>query len=150
MTIHKVKVQALAFSPNEKYLVSLGGEDDNSIVLWDLKTGAAVSGSTASKGSTGLAHCLKYSNHDDTVFISAGNSNIRVWKIDEGDLRVHATDCQSGQIKRVVKNILVDNKDEFFYCGTTSGDVLQIQMKNNLFKSLGPAKTKVFAFSLLK
>lgn len=28
-TLHKVKVQAVAFSPNDKYLASLGGIDDN-------------------------------------------------------------------------------------------------------------------------
>lgn len=28
LTLHKTKVQALAFSPNDKFLVTLGGEDD--------------------------------------------------------------------------------------------------------------------------
>ena len=28
LTLHKVKVEALAFSPNDKYVVSLGGQDD--------------------------------------------------------------------------------------------------------------------------
>ena len=28
LVLHKVTVQALAFSPNEKFLVSLGGRDD--------------------------------------------------------------------------------------------------------------------------
>ena len=29
LTLHKVKVQALAFSPTDKFLATLGGQDDN-------------------------------------------------------------------------------------------------------------------------
>lgn len=42
LELHKVKVEALAFSPNEKYLVSLGGQDDGSVVVWDLKAKKSV------------------------------------------------------------------------------------------------------------
>lgn len=28
LQLHKAKIEALAFSPNDKYLVSLGGQDD--------------------------------------------------------------------------------------------------------------------------
>ena len=33
LTLHMVKVQAVAFSPNDKYLASLGGQDDNRYVV---------------------------------------------------------------------------------------------------------------------
>lgn len=36
LNLHKAKVQSLAFSPNGAYLASLGGEDDNKLILWDL------------------------------------------------------------------------------------------------------------------
>ena len=36
----------------------------------------------------------------------------------------------------------VDENDKFFYCGTTSGDVLKINMNTKLLSSYGPAKEK--------
>ena len=29
LSLHKVRVQAVAFSPNDKFLATLGGQDDN-------------------------------------------------------------------------------------------------------------------------
>ena len=35
LSLHKVKVQAVAFSPNDKYLATLGGRDDNRYADYD-------------------------------------------------------------------------------------------------------------------
>jgi len=132
----------LAFSPHDKYLVSLGGEDDNSLIMWDVDKGSALCGSTASKDSSGLTTCLAYFNTTDDKFITAGHQVMRIWEFDAVQKKLRAFDCQLGQIKRIVKCITVDNQDEFMYCGTTSGDLLQVSLKSRLFKFSGPPKPK--------
>ncbi|KAJ3055850.1 Cilia- and flagella-associated protein 52, partial [Quaeritorhiza haematococci] len=151
-TLHKVKVQALAFSPHETYLASLGGQDDNTVIVWDLQKGTAICGSPASKESTGLSLCytLTYSNKDENVFVTGGDSTLRVWELNPVARKVRATDCQTGQIKRIVKCLTIDEGDEMMYCGTTTGDVLQVNMRTRLFKAAGPPKEKdLFSMGIL-
>ncbi|KAI8827083.1 WD40-repeat-containing domain protein [Fimicolochytrium jonesii] len=140
--LHKVKVQALAFSPRSLYLASLGGEDDNSIIVWDLVKGAAICGSPASKDSTGATLCLAYLNRDDTSFVTGGNGTLRVWELNAVARKVRPTDVVTGQIKRIVKCVVIDKLDEYMYCGTTTGDLLQCKISNKLFKLSGPPKEK--------
>lgn len=97
LNLHKVKVESLAFSPNDKYLVSLGGQDDDrysrhlilpdfmlcnwidsmsicvlSIVVWDIETKQAICWSTASSRIAGPCLVVQYSNTNDNIFVSAG------------------------------------------------------------------------------
>uniref|UniRef100_A0A8C8LTS4 Cilia- and flagella-associated protein 52 n=1 Tax=Oncorhynchus tshawytscha TaxID=74940 RepID=A0A8C8LTS4_ONCTS len=127
LQLHKAKVEGLAFSPNDKYLVSLGGQDDGSIVVWNLESKEAICGSPASAHSAG--HCL-------TI-----DGTMRVWELDLPNRKIRPTECQTGQLKRIVKCIEV-NDDLFFYCGTTSGDILKVNLKTRLLNSCGPRKQK--------
>lgn len=34
--LHKVLIQDLSFSADESFLASLGGQDDNQLVIWDV------------------------------------------------------------------------------------------------------------------
>ena len=36
LKLHKVNIQSLSFSADEKYLASLGGQDDNQLVIWEV------------------------------------------------------------------------------------------------------------------
>lgn len=137
LVLHKGKVQDVAFSPNEKYLASLGGRDDNKLVLWDMKTGEAICGSPAASES---AHTVRFLNRSDDVFVTGGSYNLRVWTFDLPNRKIRPVDCQLGQLKRVVNSIVIDDDDQYMYCATNSGDVLQVSLGPKLLKASGPLK----------
>ncbi|KAM6971925.1 cilia- and flagella-associated protein 52 [Aplochiton taeniatus] len=142
LQLHKAKVEALAFSPNDKYLVSLGGQDDGSIVVWNIESKEAICGSPASAHSAGHCLTIKYSNHNDDLFVSAGNGTIRVWELDLPNRKIRPVECQTGQLKRIVKCLEIPEGDQFFFCGTTSGDIMKVNLKTRLLNSYGPIKHK--------
>lgn len=69
LCLHKVMVQSLDFSHDESKLVSLGGPDDASLVLWDVATGEAICGSPTSGK---FLQSVKFMNNDSTHLATAG------------------------------------------------------------------------------
>uniref|UniRef100_A0A8C4XH28 Cilia- and flagella-associated protein 52 n=1 Tax=Erpetoichthys calabaricus TaxID=27687 RepID=A0A8C4XH28_ERPCA len=154
LVLHKAKVEALAFSPNGTYLVSLGGQDDGSVVLWNVAKREAICGSPASTHSSGISLTVKFPNLRDDIFITAGNCTLRVWELDLRNRKIWPIECQLGQLKRIVQCLEVEDDDSFFYGGTSSGDVLKVNLKTKLLNSCAPAKEKfsqgVTSLKLLK
>ena len=50
---------------------------------------------------------------------------LRVWELKEGR-KIVPTDCNLGQLKRIVNCVQFSDDDQYMYCGTSSGDVLQV------------------------
>ncbi|KAM9856612.1 cilia- and flagella-associated protein 52 [Aulostomus maculatus] len=142
LLLHKAKVEALAFSPKDKYLVSLGGQDDGRIVVWNIEKKEAICGSQASSSSAGPFFSLQYSNMSDNIFVSAGKGAVLVWDLDLPNRKIRATECQTGKLKRIVKCVQITKDDQFIYCGTTSGDIMRINLKTRLLSECGPVKAK--------
>lgn len=139
MTLHKVKVQALCFSADEKYLASLGGQDDNTLVVWDLVTGRPLCGGPA---SSDLSLCIAFFNNDSQQVITGGHGNLRVWDIDFVNRKVNPTDVNLGSLHRICRTIVIEPTDNYAFVGTTSGDVLCIQLQGaKLFKFAGPRQS---------
>lgn len=90
LVLHKGKIQSLAFSPGEKYLATLGGRDDNKLVVWDVETGEAICGSSAASET---ANTVTFFNNRDDMFVTGGNYNLRVWAFDRENRKIR---CVAG------------------------------------------------------
>eukprot|EP00039_Didymoeca_costata_P014700 m.240212 g.240212 ORF g.240212 m.240212 type:complete len:168 (+) comp16075_c0_seq3:369-872(+) len=66
--LHKVKVQALAFSPSDMFLASLGGVDDGQLAMWDVDNGKALCSARTRDGRGGQALTVAFCNHNDSTW----------------------------------------------------------------------------------
>mmetsp|Transcript_110188 Transcript_110188/g.351186 ORF Transcript_110188/g.351186 Transcript_110188/m.351186 type:complete len:620 (+) Transcript_110188:87-1946(+) len=137
LCLHKVAVTSLSFSFDEQFLATLGGQDDNSLVIWNVDNGTAICGTPA---ATDTAHTVKFFNKDNFSIVTGGNYHVIVWQFDLPNKKLRPTPVNLGQLKRVTTNVLIDANDEFCYCGTSTGDILQVALKSGLFRAVVPKK----------
>ncbi|NXO05333.1 CFA52 protein, partial [Rhinopomastus cyanomelas] len=142
LSLHKGRITGLAFSPNSLYLVSLGGQDDGSVVVWHVAENKAICGSPASARSAGNATVVAYSSSRDEVFVTAGKETIRVWQLDLANRKIYPTECQTGHLRRVITCLRVADDDSCFYVGTSSGDILKMSLNHKVLMNYGPQKKK--------
>lgn len=142
LVLHRNDVGALAFSPNDKYLVSLGGQDDGCVVVWNVDKKEAICGSQAQVMSAGAAHTIVYANNNDEVFVTGGSGTLRVWQLDLEGRKIRPSEVRTGQLKRTIRCIEMAEDDSYFYCGTTTGDILRVNMQSYNCQSHGPEKDR--------
>jgi len=141
LRLHKVLIQSLSFSNDEKYLASLGGQDDNSLVIWEVQTGKAICGHSVGNNN---ANKINFFNTNSSKLITIHNYGLRVWTCDLIAKKVQYQDINMGQIKRIFNCIVIAPDDKSAYLGTRTGDIIEINLERCLFKRVGPAK-RLFA-----
>lgn len=136
--LHKEKVETLAFSNDERCLITVGCQDDGNITLWDLETGKAICGTT----TTHNIQCATFFRTTNDHFVTAGKYSLKVWKIDFKNRRLIQTDCNLGQMKRVITCVKVSDDDQHAFCGTSTGDLLCVKIDGDIknLKLAGPNK----------
>jgi len=140
LKLHRVKVQDIAFSPNEDFLVSLGGEDDGKISFWDIESGKALCSAATGNCRAGFAECVAFCNNDNHTFVMGGNDSLRVWKFNPEVGKMDAKDVTVRGLRRLFKCIVVSEDDEVAYCGTKSGDIVAISLAQAALKMVGPER----------
>eukprot|EP00928_Gymnodinium_smaydae_P072566 TRINITY_DN55908_c0_g1_i1.p1 TRINITY_DN55908_c0_g1~~TRINITY_DN55908_c0_g1_i1.p1 ORF type:complete len:618 (-),score=132.88 TRINITY_DN55908_c0_g1_i1:184-2037(-) len=141
LSLHKVEVKSLSFSFDEEYLATLGGQDDNSLVVWQVRDGNAVCGTPAANDT---AQCVKFFNNTWEQLVTCGNYHVTVWGFDLHNKKLRPTQGELGLLKRIATNMVLSSDDRFVYCSTQSGDCLEVSLENAKFKTQGPKH----AFSL--
>ena len=69
-----------------------------------------------------------------------------MWELNPVTRKVLPTDCNLGQLKRIINCVQVSHDDQFMYCGTTSGDILQVQaytLSPNLVTTIVSAQVNI-------
>jgi len=135
LSLHKVAVTSLSFSFDEKYLATLGGQDDNSLVVWDLNDGNAICGTPA---ATDTAQTVQFFRKSNEMIVTAGNNHVKVWQFDLPNKKLRGTEAKLGQLKRCTTNVLLSADDTVAYCGTNTGDLLEVSLDRALFKRSVP------------
>ncbi|XP_001607842.2 cilia- and flagella-associated protein 52 [Nasonia vitripennis] len=126
--IHKVRVEDLCFSCESNYLISLGGRDDGNVVIWDVNKNDALCGSFASTEIAGNAYTIRRTNLRDQCFVTGGDRTLKVWRINQETRKVYGVDVKVGKLRRCINCIVIDERDELAYCGTSSGDIIKARL----------------------
>ncbi|KAL7042784.1 hypothetical protein ACKWTF_001277 [Chironomus riparius] len=129
--LHKVRVQDLCFSADEDHVISLGGKDCGMIIVWNINKNIAVCGQMAARETTGEAIFINGLHSRSRIFISGGNQNLRLWKLNSTTRRIAAQDVALGKLRREFTCMKVESRDELMYVGTKSGDVVKVNLNCN-------------------
>ncbi|OMJ85317.1 hypothetical protein SteCoe_13415 [Stentor coeruleus] len=137
MKLHKVMIQSLSFSCDEAYLASLGGQDDNMMIIWEVSTGKGFC-------STNIGHepgyDVQFFNNSNNKLISVQNLIVKIWEADYVAKKVNFTLVNLGNLKRQILNAVIDPSDTFAFVGTRTGDILEINLERASYKRCGPAR----------
>merc|ERR1711865_764824 len=87
---------------------------------------------------THTAHCVEWFRGNNTMLVTGGNYHVRVWQFDLPNKKLRPTQANLGQMKRVTTNVLLSADDTLCYCGTQTGDFLEISLDRALFKRSTP------------
>lgn len=69
---------------------------------------------------------FEYGGPLSALLVILHSHTLRVWELNPQTRKIVANDCNLGQLKRIVRCIQVSPDDGYMFCGTSSGDVLQV------------------------
>ncbi|XP_042560661.1 mitogen-activated protein kinase-binding protein 1-like [Clupea harengus] len=136
---HKYGVSCVTFSPNSKYIVSVGYQHDMIVNVWAWKKNVVVAANKVSSKVTAVAF-----SEDNSYFVTAGNRHVRFWYLDHsGSAKVDGPaplQGRSGLLGELQNNFFCDvacgrgSQSGSTFCITSSGLLCQFNERRMLEK----------------
>uniref|UniRef100_A0A1A9VDW4 Cilia- and flagella-associated protein 52 n=1 Tax=Glossina austeni TaxID=7395 RepID=A0A1A9VDW4_GLOAU len=126
--LHKVRAQSVCFTAHDKYIISIGGRDDGSVIVFDIETRTPICRSVASRGINGDPEVVRALNHNPSFFVTAGDRHLRLWSIQREMKKVNAQDVFMGKQQRRMCCVGIYRGDKYAYMGTYSGDLMKVAL----------------------
>jgi hypothetical protein len=86
---------------------------------------------------------VSFFNKNSSKLITVHHNAIKIWSFDHGTKKIKFFDCPLGHVKRYITCVSVDSHDDFAYCGTRSGDVLEVSLTKGIYSRSGPIDKKL-------
>uniref|UniRef100_A0A673M9N1 Mitogen-activated protein kinase binding protein 1 n=1 Tax=Sinocyclocheilus rhinocerous TaxID=307959 RepID=A0A673M9N1_9TELE len=136
---HKYGVACVAFSPNSKYIISVGYQHDMIVNVWAWKKNVVIAANKVSSKVTAVSFSA-----DSSYFVTAGNRHVKFWYLDHTkSSKVNATVPllgRSGLLGELRNNFFSDvacgkgRKANSTFCITSSGLLCEFNDKRMLDK----------------
>ena len=136
---HDYCINGLAFTHDEKILVTVGSEEDGRMILWDLSNGYIIAAApklplgTTCVAPGGFVKDIKRRNTDHYLFATAGKDGLTIWDLDPytGELvSLKLVGDVRATITRIITAISFTDDNEYIYGATTSGDYVIASLKH--------------------
>ncbi|KAA6393649.1 MAG: hypothetical protein EZS28_010824 [Streblomastix strix] len=69
-------------------------------------------------------------------------NNQRIWIIDFKNSKLFNNEINQGHVRRIRTTAVIDNDDQYAYLGSTTGDIVAIDIQNYYLKHFGSDKDK--------
>jgi len=125
---HLTRVNAVSFSYDGRYLMSVGNMDDGNVCIFDMEAKKVICGMQDIRGRNGFPFTIAATNSRNDVWVVGGDDYLSYWILDTYQNRLKTEKANLKKIKRDIKVIRIDDADEFAYCGTATGDVIKVKL----------------------
>ncbi|XP_053744246.1 mitogen-activated protein kinase-binding protein 1-like [Synchiropus splendidus] len=136
---HKYGISCVAFSPNSKYIVSVGNQHDMLVNVWAWKKDIVVAANKVSSKVTGVSF-----SEDSSYFVTVGNRHVKFWYLDHCKANKASDPVpllgRSGLLGELRNNFFCDvacgrgSKSDSTFCITSSGLLCELNSKRMLDK----------------